>query len=124
MGKIEKVACASCKREWQCMTGCGLSHALLPDVVRAFPEEIGKKVMAETEEEFPVFEFGYRIAICGRCSNVVSVPVLKLEEKNTEYVGPCPVCGEEASLIADIVDAACPRCGKKRLWTEETGGWD
>ena len=39
MGKMMKIVCASCKNEWQCMTGCGLSHALLQSVVRELPIE-------------------------------------------------------------------------------------
>ncbi len=124
MGKIVRVACAACKREWQCMTGCGLSHALLENVVQEFPAQIEKKVMEETAEDFPVFEFGYCISICGGCGSIVSVPVVKLEESHAEYVGPCPVCQGAVTLIADISEAACPACGEKTLIAEETGRWD
>lgn len=124
MGKMIKVACASCKREWQCLTGFGLSHALLQNVVREFPTELRDKIMEEAGEEFPVFEFGYQISICGGCENIVSVPVLNLEDGNAEYIGPCPVCGEDVSLIADIEEAVCPVCKNKALSAEETGRWD
>lgn len=124
MGKMIKIACTSCKNEWECITGSGLSHALLQNAVQAFPEEIGKKVMGEIEEEFPIFEFGYCISVCGCCAKIVNVPVLNLEDGNTEYIGPCPVCGEEVSLITDIDEAVCPVCKNKTLSAEETGRWD
>lgn len=125
MGKMVKVACASCKREWQCMTGCGLSHALLQNVAQEFPEETGKKMMEEAAgEEFPAFEFGYCISVCGGCGNIVSVPVMRRGESGREYTGPCPVCGDGVSLIADIGGVSCPVCGNRTLTAEETGRWD
>lgn len=124
MGEVIKIACESCRSEWQCHIGCGLSHALLQDVVREFPKEIGKKIMEEAGEELPIFEFAYRISACGGCGNVVSVPVLKFEEKNAEYIGPCPVCGDGVSLIKDINDTGCPACKSKALKAESVGLWD
>lgn len=124
MGEIKKVVCASCKREWQCMTGCGLSHALLQDVIREFPKETAERIMEETGGEVPFFTFGYRLSVCGGCGNVVSVPVLNLDEREGAYVGPCPVCKGEASLIADIDEAVCPVCKSKALEAETEGNWD
>lgn len=50
MGKVVKIACESCKREWKCMTGCGLSHALLQDVLREFPEKMRGNIVEEAGE--------------------------------------------------------------------------
>lgn len=124
MGKMIKVACASCKREWQCLTGCGLSHALLQNVIREFPTELRDKIMEEAGEEFPIFEFGYQISICNGCENIVSVPVLKFAEGNMEYVAPCPLCRDAVSPIVDIDKAVCPVCENTTLLMEETGRWD
>lgn len=106
------------------MTGCGLSHGLLQNVIHEFPKEIRDKIMEEAEEEFPVFEFYYQVSVCGGCGNIVSVPVLRLGEENTEYVGPCPLCKDTVSLIANISRAACPVCENTALFAEETGRWD
>lgn len=124
MGEINKVVCTSCKRKWQCMIGCGLSHALLQRVIREFPQETGEKIIEEAGEADPLFAFEYRLSVCGGCKNVVSVPVLKLEEREEEYVGPCPVCQGEVSLIADIDEAVCPVCNSKALEAETEGHWD
>lgn len=124
MGKMIRVACTSCKEEWECMTGSGLSHALLQNVIQEFSKETREKVMGEIGEELPVFEFGYRISVCSGCARIVSVPVLNLEDGNAEHIGPCPVCGEDVSLIADIEEAVCPVCKNKTLLAEETGRWD
>lgn len=124
MGKIEKVVCASCKREWQCMTGCGLSHALLQDVLREFPEKMREKIVEEAGEEALIFEFGYQAVVCDGCMSIVGVPVLKLEDGDTEYVGPCPICQDAVSLISDINDTTCPVCKNKTLKAETVGYWD
>lgn len=124
MGEIKKVVCTSCKREWQCMTGCGLSHALLQSVVREFPQEIGDKIMEEAGEAEPLFAFEYRLSVCGGCKNVVSVPVLELEGREEAFIGPCPVCQGEAALIADLDEAVCPVCNSKALAAETEGHWD
>lgn len=124
MGKIQRVACKSCNSEWECKTGCGLSHALLQDVMQEFPKEIGDKIMRVSGEEFPVFEFGYHISACSGCGKIVSVPVIRFAEEDVEYIGPCPVCGADVSLIVKIKEAVCPVCSQKTLMMEETGKWD
>lgn len=124
MGEIKRIVCASCKREWECRVGCGLSHALLKNVLCEFPEEIGDRVMVGPKEEFPMFAFGYHISTCAGCGNVVSIPVLRLEEQNAEYAGPCPICGDTVSLITDIEEAACPVCKSRALQEETEGYWD
>lgn len=124
MGNVIKIACESCKREWQCMTGCGLSHALLQDVLREFPEKMRGRIVEEAGEEEPIFEFGYQAAVCGGCMSLVGVPVLKLGDSDTEYVGPCPICGDAVSFAADLDDTACPVCKSKALKAETVGHWD
>lgn len=124
MGKVIKIACESCKSEWKCMTGCGLSHALLQDVLREFPEKMRGNIVEEAGEEAPIFVFGYQTAVCDRCRRMVGVPVIMLENSDTEYVGPCPVCGDVVSLAADINDTACPVCKSKALKAETVGNWD
>lgn len=124
MGKIIKVACKSCKNEWECKTGCGLSHALLQDVLQEFPEEIRVKITEEIVEESPIFEFEYHISSCSHCGKIVSVPVIRFEEGDAEYIGSCPVCGNDVSLIPNIRKAICPVCSQKKLLAEETGRWD
>lgn len=124
MGKVIKIACKSCKGEWQCLTGCGLSHALLQDVLREFPEEIREKIVEQAGEEEPIFEFGYQAAVCGGCMSIAGVPVIRLEDGDTEYIGPCPTCGDAVSLITDINDTACPVCKNKTLKAEIAGNWD
>ncbi len=124
MGKMMKIVCASCKNEWQCMTGCGLSHALLQSVVREFPKETQDTVMEKAGEELPLFEFGFHLSACNGCGNIVSVPVLRFEEREEEYVGPCPVCQDDVAIITDMEDTVCPVCGNKTLLAEEIGRWD
>lgn len=125
MGSVNKITCGSCKREWQCMTGCGLLHARLEDVIREFPEETGREIAEQAgAEEFPLFDFAYRCAVCMQCRSVVGVPVLELPDQSKEYIGRCPICGGAAQPIADLQEAHCPICGKKTLEEEETGSWD
>lgn len=125
MGSVNKITCTACGKEWQCMTGCGLSHALLKDAAKAFPEETGKEIIRQcATEEFPIFAFAYQRAVCPECHGIVSVPVLRLPDKNREYIGNCPDCMGAVVLIEDLDDAACPVCGSKTLHEEETGYWD
>ncbi len=125
MGKNVSVNCTSCHKEWKCRTGCGLSHALLQDVTREFPYETGREIMKTAGGEvFPVFMFAYHTAVCGCCSNVVSVPVLEMPDRGIKYTGSCPVCGGKAQPVMNMEDVSCPACGEKTLREEETGLWD
>lgn len=125
MGSINKITCGSCQREWECKSGCGLLHARLEDVVREFPEEMGREIISQTDgEEFPIFDFAYQSAVCTGCRSMVGVPVLTFADKNKEYVGRCPICGGAAWPAADLGDVCCPVCGKKALEEEEIGSWD
>lgn len=125
MGKMVRVNCTACHKEWKCRTGCGLSHALLQDVIREFPYETGREIMKTAGgEDFPVFLFAYHTAVCDGCGSVVSVPVLELPDRGIEYTGSCPVCGGKAQPVGKIEEVPCPACGEKTLQEEETGGWD
>ena len=74
--------------------------------------------------ELPLFEFGFHLSACNGCGNIVSVPVLRFEEREEEYVGPCPVCQDDVAIITDMEDTVCPVCGNKTLLAEEIGRWD
>lgn len=125
MGKMVRVNCTSCHKEWKCRTGCGLSHALLQDVIREFTYETGREIMKTAGgEAFPVFLFAYQVAVCSGCHSVVSVPVLELPQQGKVYTGSCPVCGGRAQPVQEIEETSCPACGEKTLQEEETGGWD
>lgn len=125
MGRVMRIACVSCNKEWQCRTGCGLSHARLEDVLREFSNEISRKVPDRVrKEEFPIFDFAYHMAVCDICKDVVSVPVLRLADGDLEYSGTCPVCRKEARRISDTDAADCPVCGKRMRQPEEIGRWD
>lgn len=125
MGDIVKITCASCKEEWQGMTGCGLAHARLQDVISLFPEMVAQEIAEAVKGElFPAFEFAYDILACSRCGSIASVPVLRLTAKGKEYTGLCPVCGEKAERTTDIGVMQCPVCGKTALQEESIGHWD
>lgn len=125
MGRINRIACGACQGEWQCRVGCGLMHACLEDVVSEFPKETGREIMEQVgTEEFPVFDFAYHCSVCKECNNIVSVPVLTLPDRNSEYIGRCPDCGGTAQPITDIESMPCPVCGEKALLEETAGNWD
>lgn len=72
----------------------------------------------------PGFDFAFRLSVCGHCSGIVSVPVLRLHENGALYVGMCPDCGREVRPIEDLSETSCPACGKRKLTALETGRWD
>lgn len=125
MGAIKDISCASCGAKWQCRTGCGILHGTLSAVKAAFPDEIRQRLDSyEAEAEFSLFDFGYQLAVCERCGAVESVPVIRLLDKQEEYVGVCEKCGGQAKLIDDIRETQCPVCHDCTLSEEETGLWD
>ena len=125
MGSISKITCGSCRKTWKCLNGCGLLHARLEDVIREFPEEMGREIVMQAgAEDLPLFDFAYQNAVCTECSNMVGVPVLELADGNKKHIGQCPVCGGVVQLITDLNDVCCPACGKKALKEEEAGIWD
>lgn len=142
MGRLYKISCEKCKREWECRTGCGLMHGRLALAEEEFPEEIKRAIRAEvSKQSLDLFDFGYRIAVCGRCGNVVSVPVLKLLEREKVFVGLCPECEsvvpqeelwtgqpEESQdgqpERQEIESHDCPACQEKALSIQPIGLWD
>ncbi len=125
MGAIVKVFCESCNAVWDCRTGCGMQHGSLDNVVSLFPENI-ESILTDyaARNECPMFDFAFQPAVCKNCTGIVSVPVLRLFENDTLYVGVCPDCGKEVKHIKDIHRIHCPVCKKRMLKTLETGRWD
>lgn len=133
MGEIINVRCKACKREWRCLTGCGLLHGRKEAVLAAFSVEERPFVESMLAvEEIPVYDFGYRLAVCGHCRNVTAVPVLTLLDRDETYVGRCPSCGEktqepcpeEGSVEKWSEETACPFCNSRKLEVGEVGSWD
>lgn len=133
MGEIVNVRCNACKREWRCLTGCGLLHGRKETVLAAFSAK--ERPLVESllgVKKIPVYDFGYRLAVCGHCRSVTAVPVLTLMDRDAPYVGRCPSCGEktkepcpeEESMEEWIKEAACPVCNGTKLEVEEVGSWD
>ena len=132
MGEVVHVSCGVCKKIWRCMTGSGLAYAYREKIVAAFQEKEWEKVTAlMAMSEFPAYDFKYRLAACGNCHNVVSVPTLALSETDKPYVGLCPLCGErtEEPAAEDNLEewsqkTACPACSSRRVEMTEIGNWD
>lgn len=142
MGRLYKISCKNCKREWECRTGCGLMHGRLAFVEEAFPEEIRRAIHADrSEQSLDLFDFGYQITVCRRCGNVVSVPVLKMIEQEKLFVGLCPECGDtihqdelwtgqpgESPDVQpgeqEVGPHVCPACQEETLSFQMTGVWD
>lgn len=125
MGQIIKITCTFCKTEWECKTGCGILHGDLTRVAELYPPGQCHSIRdyAETEQ-FPLFDFGYRLSRCLHCHHVGSVPVLKLPNEKETYVGVCRQCMKEIELLEDIRDTECPVCHHKGLKEEPAGLWD
>lgn len=126
MGEIVKISCTSCKAEWECMIGCGLQHGNLKRVADLyFPDDIKQKIEDyAARTEFPSFDFRFQLSYCAYCKSIESVPVLHLNETDTDYIGVCEKCGEKTELIENIEDTKCPVCQKTSLKSEDAGRWD
>lgn len=125
MGVRVKVTCRACKSEWDCRTGCGVMHGRLEKVAGLYPDGIQKAIMERAAQmEFPVYDFGYRLARCERCRAVVSIPALSFGSDGVEYAGTCAGCGQEADRMETVEQTQCPVCGEMALEQEETGLWD
>ena len=48
MGRINRFLCPSCRMTWQIQLGHGFRHALLENVLEAFPEDIREKILADS----------------------------------------------------------------------------
>ena len=146
MGRLYKISCKKCGREWEGTVGCGLMHGRLSFAEKAFPEETRRAIHAQIPEQSPgLFDFAYQLTGCRRCGNVVSVPVLKLTEGDKTFIGPCPECGEtigQDGLWTEQLDESpgeqsdgqsdgqgfgahtCPACREETLSFQMTGLWD
>lgn len=125
MGAIVKVFCESCDSAWECHTGCGMRHGTLENVASLFPEDTENILRAYAAgNECPMFDFTFRLAVCKNCAGVVSVPVLRLFDSDTLYIGVCPDCGKEVRAVKALQRIQCPVCKKRMLKSVETGRWD
>lgn len=125
MGAIVKVFCESCSAAWDCHTGCGIQHGSMENVAPLFPEAIENILMDYAEHsEYPLFDFAFQPAVCANCTSIVSVPVLRLHENGTTYIGVCPDCGKKVKPQKERQKLQCPICKKSMLKTLETGRWD
>lgn len=133
MGEVINVRCKACKKEWQCFTGNGLLHGRKETVLAAFSEEDRQQaVNLLGEGPFPLYDFQYRLAVCGHCHNIVTVPVLQAVESGEQVTGRCPLCGQKAENLCGEEQnvkewsekTACPVCRSRRLDAEEAGHWD
>lgn len=125
MGAMVKVVCESCRAQWDCRRGCGIQQGLLENVAPLFPEKTEGVLMEYARRnENAAFDFGFYPAVCVSCADIVSVPVLRLEDGEAPYIGPCPGCGKKARPIRELERGHCPRCGESALKEVETGRWD
>lgn len=133
MGRILKINCDSCRKEWQYAVGSGMYLGTREEILDAFLEkeraEVGRRFDAC---EFLGYDFHYSLGICSCCKNVVRVPVFRSSSEidNAVYVGYCPLCGKRIRMPeAGWTDAeenreACPSCGSRALTVKEVGMWD
>lgn len=125
MGVLVKITCRSCGADWQRGIGSGMMHGNLEKVAGLYPEKIKQEILRCAEQEdFPSYDFEYRLASCDQCKEVVSVPVLTLKKSGMTYIGTCAQCGREAQLMEKTEKTPCPVCHKASLKVEETGLWD
>lgn len=125
MGELKKITCKACKTQWECRTGCGLSHGKLKWVAELYPDNVKSEIQNQIKEnEFIPFQFDYRLSYCQGCHSIVSVPFLRLEADGREYVGSCGQCGKRTELLDKIEKAECPICHETALWAEDIGQWD
>ncbi len=127
MGMIQTLTCPSCHESWEITTGHGILHSTLERVLKAFPQDTQMEIRQEVQGQLaPIFYFNYRMASCGRCKNIVAVPVIEFPESGRSYTSFCPQCGTSAELVILKEDASptCPRCGTEALSVEDSGRWD
>ena len=112
MGRVNRFICPSCKMTWQIQLGHGFCHARLENVLDAFPAA------------FPSFEFQYKAAVCPKCRQVLSVPVIHLHQSGNTYAPACPDCGISVQIKEEEETLICPVCGESPLFSEDAGRWD
>lgn len=117
-------------------------HGRLSHAAEAFPEEIRRTIQADMSEcPLVLFDFGYQVTSCRHCGNVVSVPVLRLIEREKIFVGLCPECGgmipqdelwegqpgespDGQPGEQEAGSHTCPACQEETLSFQMTGVWD
>lgn len=125
MGIIQEFKCSSCHEIWKLRTGHGRMHATLKQVLKAFSPDIQKRILANiNHEEEPLFHFNYCVAVCPKCKQLITVPVLTFFETGRTYISRCPNCNNIAEILKDDSNTICPKCQKVRLDMEELGHWD
>ena len=125
MDRVNRFICPSCKMTWQIQLGHGFCHARLENVLDAFPADIQEKILADTKgEAFPSFEFQYKAAVCPKCRQVLSVPVIHLHQSGNTYAPACPDCGISVQIKEEEETLICPVCGESPLFSEDAGRWD
>lgn len=111
------------------MTGCGLQHGNIGNVIAAFGAKEQEQILNWCETKpIPLYDFRYQITVCSFCNNLVSVPVLRGIDTDITIVGTCPFCYGQLQTppleSEDVSDTACPSCGNTTLMIEEVGHWD
>lgn len=129
MGEIMKIHCHTCQKEQECLTGCGLKHGRIGNVIAAFGAKEQMQILDWCESSpIPLYDFRYQIAVCDSCNHLVCIPVLRGIEDDAVFMGACPVCYKQLQTtpleIEDITGTACPSCGSMTLTIEEVGHWD
>lgn len=133
MGRILKVSCTSCGKEWQYAVGSGMYLGTREEILNAFLEKERVEIAGRFDAcEFPGYDFHYRLGICSCCKNVVRVPVFitPSEKDKGIYTGCCPQCEKRVRIPMDgWTDAEenremCPSCGSGMLAVKEVGTWD
>lgn len=127
MGEVVRVHCLMCRKEWECMTGCGLNHGKKENIIDAFPKNEQIQITEWMKKShIPLYDFRYQIASCDFCNSLISIPVLRGIDDNEIFVGACPTCGNKVSipLSETVSDITCPSCQNRSLMAEEVGHWD
>ena len=118
-----RAECNGCSAIWELRLGYGLSHGQDENVINEFPAERQRELSMLLHQEGVFFSFCE--AVCKACHNLIAVPVLsKGSEGEILVVGNCPVCGSTDIQPGGAKGTLCPRCGKGKIKTRETGQWD
>lgn len=124
MGRVREYTCSSCNKVWRVHTGHGMEHAILKNVLDAFPTDIQQKIILDTkEEQFPYFEFNYRPAVCQECQNIIAIPVIHLHQSGHTYSSTCHDCHKAVVIQEEEAKLSCPFC-KEIMSLREIGTWD
>lgn len=131
MGQIIEVKCTECDYSAEFMTGAGLLDGNLNDIAARFKEDVAKHILY-IAQNFKVdkFEYEKKIAACGNCRSLQSIPVISLEynsDSRFNYGFSCEKCGAEYTFIVpinEVCNQKCPQCKKASLYNCGFGLWD